>query len=465
MRLPRHRRGAVPRFVGTVLLAAGTTGALAFVATPAQAAPVQAATVQAALAQTAAVPATPVLAAPARVAASAPSQLRRDTVREDQWQLTELRATHAWRHATGSGVTVAVIDSGVDGNHPDLAGQVLPGIDLVASGGDGRTDPVGHGTTVAGLIAGRDDDADGVLGLAPHAKILPVRVLDADNRYDDALIVAKGVRWAVDNGAQVINLSLGGSGTSPALAAALDYAFARDVVVVACTGNIAPDAPTEVWYPAREPGVLAVTGLEQETESLWSGSITGAGTVLSAPANGLVGARPGGTWKVQGTSFAAPLVTATAALVRSRWPAMPAGAVVNRLIKTADDLGAVGRDDKFGYGLVDPVAALTAGVPTASRNPLDDAESPGVAGFGAAPGSAPATSVTSQQPVGGRAPGSNAGWSAEPAGTVEESRRGLLGAGVIGLVVIAAGAITVRRHSPHHTPPPPHIITASFTSL
>jgi type VII secretion-associated serine protease mycosin len=412
MRLWSLRWGAVPRFVGAALVAVGATGAPAIAATPAQAA----STVQ-----------------------------RRDTVREDQWQLTELRATHAWRYSTGSNVTVAVIDSGVDGSHPDLAGQVLPGIDLVTGSGDGRTDPVGHGTTVAGLIAGRNDDRDGVMGLAPQAKILPVRVLDADNRYDDALIVAKGVRWAVDNGAEVINLSLGGSGNSPALAAAIDYAFARDVVVIACTGNVAPDAPAEVWYPAREPGVIAVTGLERETEGLWSGSITGPATVLAAPANGLVGARPGGTWKVQGTSFAAPLVSATAALVRAKWPEMTAGTVVNRLIKTADDLGAVGRDDRFGYGLVDPVAALTVGMSTVERNPLDNNAPPGVAGFGAAPGIEAAGGTSGNHQTGGQAPGSNAGWSAEPVGEVEESRRGLLAGGLIALGVIVAGAFTVRR--------------------
>ncbi|ASW58056.1 type VII secretion-associated serine protease mycosin [Plantactinospora sp. KBS50] len=316
-----------------------------------------------------------------------------DPVREDQWQLKELDARHAWQFSTGKGVTVAVIDSGVDGRHPDLSGQVLPGIDLVSGSGDGQLDPVGHGTTVAGLIAGRRDDDRGVLGLAPDAHILPVRVLDDENRYDDALIVARGVRWAVDNGAKVINLSLGGNGDSPALAAAIDYAFARDVVVVACTGNLTPSSPVNrVWYPAREPGVLAVSGLDRDTDGLWSGSIDGAETVLSAPASGLVGARPNGYWSVQGTSFAAPLVSATAALLRSRWPTMSAGDVVNRLIATARDLGTPGRDDQFGFGRVDPVAALTATVPRVSWNPLDDHRSPGTAGFGHAPGSMPPAS-------------------------------------------------------------------------
>jgi type VII secretion-associated serine protease mycosin len=345
-----------------------------------------------------------------------------DQIRDDQWQLRELNAEAAWRTSTGRGVTVAVIDSGVDGTHPDLVGQVLPGTDLVRSGGDGQYDPVGHGTTVAGLIAGRRDDADGVEGLAPDARILPVRVLDEENRYDDALIVAQGVRWAVDHGATVINMSLGGTGDSPALAAALDYAFARDVVVVACTGNLSGSSPYDrVWYPAREPGIVSVAGLDRDTQTLWSGSITGRETVLTAPATGLIGARPGGFWQVQGTSFAAPLVAATAALLRSHWPSMSAADVVNRLIRTARDLGPKGRDAQFGFGLVDPVAALGAQVPAVAGNPLDDESFPGTAGFGPAPGD-PGPGLDQPQPrrAGQAAPAAGSSgedrWAAQPAG-------------------------------------------------
>jgi type VII secretion-associated serine protease mycosin len=309
-----------------------------------------------------------------------------DAVRRDQWQLEELDARTAWRYATGRGVTVAVLDSGVDAGHPDLVGQVLSGIDLVTAPRDGRDDPVGHGTAVAGLIAGSGTDERGVLGLAPDAKVLPVRVLNEENRYTDPAVVAKGVRWAVDHGARVLNLSLGGISASPALTNALEYAFANDVVVIACTGNLTA-LDTDVWFPARAPGVVAVTGLDPGHEgALWPGALTGPATVLSAPATSLVGARPGGYWRVEGTSFAAPLVTATAALIRSRWPDMSAANVVNRLIRTARDVGPSGRDNVFGFGAVDPVAALTDTVATVDRNPLDDAEPAGSAGFGPAPG-------------------------------------------------------------------------------
>jgi subtilisin family serine protease len=186
------------------------------------------------------VSAAPAVAAPPPPTAlllAEPIPLTSDPVRDDQWQLQELDMANAWTYADGTGITVAVIDSGVDATHSDLQGQVLTGLDLVDDKGTGDTDAVGHGTTVSAIIAGRNDDTLGVVGIAPKAKILPIRVLDAENRYNDAIVVARGVRWAVDNGARVINLSLGGSGSSPALAAALDYAFAKDVVVVACTGN------------------------------------------------------------------------------------------------------------------------------------------------------------------------------------------------------------------------------------
>jgi len=377
-----------------------------------------------------------------------PSPLLDDSVRADQYQLKTLSVAGAWAYSSGAGVIVAVIDSGVDAHHVDLDGQVLPGVDLVDPKGDGDTDLVGHGTTVSAIIAGKDD-SDGVIGIAPKAKILPVRVLDQQNRYDDAMIVAKGVRWAVDHGARVINLSLGGSGSSAALAAALDYAFAKDVVVVACTGNAGAGPSTGVWYPAREPGVIAVAGMERAGDVLWSGSITGKETVVTAPATQLVGARPSGYWKVQGTSFAAPMVSGTAALIRSRWPTMPAGEVINRIIKTAKDRGPAGRDDTYGYGMVDPTGALTAEVPPVVDNPLDTTPPPGIVGFGPAPASGQAQSAPdspSGGTVGARVSGANAG-AAVPDAAAEPSAngRGWWLAGALLLASLLVGFVTVRR--------------------
>jgi serine protease len=365
---------------------------------------------------------------PTTAAEAAPRPVTQDTIRSEQWHLRTLNVAGAWNWSQGAGVTVAVIDSGVDARHVDLQGQVLPGLDLVDPKGDGDTDLVGHGTTVSALIAGKDDDA-GVVGIAPKAKILPVRVLDQENRYDDALIVAKGVRWAVDHGARVINMSLGGSGSSAALAAAIDYAFAKDVVVVACTGNASASSSTGVWYPAREPGVIAVAGMERSGDVLWSGSITGSETVVTAPATKLVGARPSGYWNVQGTSFAAPMVSGTAALIRSRWPTMPAGEVVNRIIKTARDRGPEGRDDKYGFGLVDPTGALTAEIPAVAGNPLDTSPAPGVARLGSA-----------------RVPGKNAGVQvAAPPADDEQHNQGWWAAAAFFLLSAVVGFLIIRR--------------------
>src|SRR6266511_3010780 len=213
-----------------------------------------------------------------------PRPAHADWVRSDQWQLSALNVRTAWRYSTGAGVTVAVLDSGVDATHPDLVGQVLPGADFINHTTDGRRDYVGHGTTVAGLIAGRLDDPAGVVGVAPHAKILPVRVLDSQNKYDDASVVADGLRWAVDHGARVVNMSLGGAGRSEELAEAIAYAEAHDVVVIACTGNLTAGAPKQVWYPAREHGVVAVAGLS-------AGTVTPDGAL---PARAGVGTGGGG---------------------------------------------------------------------------------------------------------------------------------------------------------------------------
>lgn len=336
-------------------------------------------------------------------------------------QLVPLGAEEAWRYSTGAGVTVAVLDSGVDADHPDLAGRVLPGKDYVDGSTDGRVDVVGHGTTVASLIAGRGEET--AVGLAPDATILPIRVLDDRNRYQSATTVAEGVVWAVRQGAQVINLSLGGEHHSAALREAVEIAMANDVVVVACTGNINDENDTQVWYPAREPGVVAVAGVVwSERDPIgWPASLTGPETVLAAPSV-VTGAQAGGGHRaVQGTSFSSALVAATAALIRARWPEMSAANVVNRLVVTAEDYGPAGRDPVFGFGVVDPVAALTESVPPVPINPLDTRPWGGTAGLGPAPDSpAPAAlatpTPTASGPPGGQPAGGAADGTADPPG-------------------------------------------------
>lgn len=376
-------------------------------------------------------------------------------------QLTELGAAQAWQLTTGAGVVVAVLDSGVDAEHPDLAGRVLPGIDYVDGSTDGREDPVGHGTTVASMVAGAGEPA---VGMAPDARILPVRVLDEDNRYQRASTIAEGVIWAVDQGADVINLSLGGPRDSAALADALAYAMARDVVVVACTGNLSGDDYQEIWYPAREPGVIAVAGLtiEQGRAEAWPTSLTGPETVLAAPAV-VTGAEAGGGHRqVQGTSFAAGLVAGVAALLRAHQPELTAAEVVHRLVTTAEDLGHPGRNYEYGYGAVNPVAALTAPVLPVTVNPLDTKARHATAGLGPAPTRPEHLAAAGGSAMPGTAPATPADAGSDSA--AEDRAAGAIGprpasptrlswavlavvAASAALLGIAAGLATRHRHS------------------
>ncbi|WP_228122455.1 S8 family serine peptidase [Saccharothrix syringae] len=296
---------------------------------------------------------------------------RAQTIREQQWHLDALGVPAAHAITRGEGVVVAVVDSGVDATRPDLAGALLPGAGFgSASGGDGTRDNDGHGTAMAALIGGRGVGG-GALGVAPAARVLPVSV-GADGERFTTTSVADGVTWAVDQGADVVNLSLTSVATlTPDLLRAVNHALDHDVVVVAGTGN---DGVEHVGAPANIKGVIAVSGTVRGNAP-WPHSNTGPETVLAAPAEDIVTAIPlsasaSGYAEVDGTSAATALVSGAAALVRARYPDLDAGNVVNRLIATATDLEAPGRDGATGYGLVDPVAALTADVPRVDRNPL-----------------------------------------------------------------------------------------------
>lgn len=305
------------------------------------------------------------------IAMVVPGVARAQTIEEQQWHLAALDVRTAHATTRGDGVVVAVVDSGVDDTRPDLGGALLPGAGFgSAAGTDGTEDNDGHGTAMATLIAGRAADG-GALGVAPGAMILPVSV-GADGDKFTTASVAEGVTWAVDHGADVINLSLTSLATlTPDLLRAVNYAFDHDAVVVAGTGN---DGEEHVGAPANIKGVIAVSGTV-EGNGPWPESNTGPETVLAAPAKRIVTAVPPkvvdtGYAEVDGTSAATALVSGAAALVRARYPDLDAGNVVNRLVTTATDLLAPGRDNATGFGLVNPVAALTAEVPPVQRNPL-----------------------------------------------------------------------------------------------
>jgi serine protease len=283
-----------------------------------------------------------------------------DTYRSLQWALDRLAADAAWALQTGTGQTVAVVDTGVDGTHPDLAPRLLPGADFIDVGGDGRIDPNGHGTHVAGIIGAVANNAQGIAGLAPTASILPVRVLGADGSGWTSG-VADGLIWAADHGAAVANLSLSGSTPDSVLATAVQYAQSKDVVVVAAAGNERQNG-NPVRYPAAFPGVLAVAATDSADGSA-SFSSTGSYVGIAAPGYDIVATYPvarGGYVSLSGTSMASPYAAAAAALIRAHGPGLTATQVVDTMVATASDLGPVGRDDEFGAGLIDVIAALEA---------------------------------------------------------------------------------------------------------
>lgn len=309
------------------------------------------------------------------LAVALPLLLAAQTIEEQEWHLDALDIYSAQEQTRGDGVVVAVIDSGVDAKHPDLAGRVLPGTGFGSSKGtDGTTDPDGHGTGMAAIIAATGKNG-GALGIAPGAKILPVASAEKEQFTLD--VVAESIRWAADHGAKVVNLSLGfSSSMTPSLVKAVNYAIEKDVVLVAATGNEAK----EVSAPANIGGVIAVAGTNREGKP-WKSSNFGADTVLAAPAEGIVTAAPesvyaSGYAEMDGTSAASAIVAGVAALVRAKHPQMPAKDVVNALIKTAKDMAEPGRDATTGFGMVDPVGALTAQLPPVARNPLQPPPKP-----------------------------------------------------------------------------------------
>jgi type VII secretion-associated serine protease mycosin len=277
-----------------------------------------------------------------------------------------------WSESQGQGVTVAVVDTGVDGSHPDLTGQVLKGKDVTGTGADAQNDTDGHGTGMASIIAGHGhgtNNASGVIGLAPKARILPIKATVADDYNDDQW--AKGVRYAVDQGAEVINLSFADSLATPGSegAKAIEYAQQHDVVVVSGTGN---DGSASLEYPAALPGVVAVGAID-ESLKIWVNSNHGPGVTLAAPGVNIARAdtsHSNGYAEGSGVSDATAYVSATAALVRAKYPNLTAGQVINRLIKSATFLNRDVKkapDEEYGYGIIRPYKALTMDIPKGSK--------------------------------------------------------------------------------------------------
>ena len=314
-------------------------------------------------------------AAGARPVSSGPAIAVRSIRSAEQPQLGAINVAKAWAVTRGKGVTVAVLDTGVDGAVPDLSGSVTQGPDETTG-----VDPAGyhpprlHGTYIASLIAGHGSGAgrrSGVIGVAPAAAILSVRVIlddrepgfsefAAESANDDA--IGQGIRYAVGHGARVINMSLGSTSPTKGLRTALAYAAARGVVVVAAAGNngAAENGYTPLSYPAAFPGVIAVAAVSLDGKRA-AFSDHNSSVVLSAPGVNVIGAGPGGSYlEADGTSPASAIVAGVAALIRARYPQLTPVQVEQAMLSSARHRPSGGYSPATGFGEVDAPAALAA---------------------------------------------------------------------------------------------------------
>ncbi|MFP5312513.1 MAG: S8 family serine peptidase [Actinomycetes bacterium] len=404
-----------------------------------------------------------------------------DEWRDKEYWLADSGITKAWAVSKGAGVKVAVIDSGIDARHPDLKDAVAGGYDASGSGQPDGRKSVGskpeHGTLVATMLAGRGHQSasaspspspapgaappEGIVGVAPEAQLLSVSTwLGSPNPSgkSDQDQIPEAVRWAVDNGAKVINISLGS--TTPqwpqSWDAAFLYAEQKDVVIVAAAGNRV-GGNAQVGAPATIPGVLTVAGLDRRNVASVDASSQGISIGVAAPAENLVGGLPGGGYaEWAGTSGSTPIVSGVAALIRSKWPDMTAEQVVNRIVSTAKDAGAPGKDPLYGFGILDAEAALKADVPVVSVNPLGTiAEWIRVHRRGNA---APATPLPTAAPVPSAEP--TLPEATVPAARAPSGRDSAVGAAVVigfaalFVAIIGAAVIQLRRAARNPSVPP-----------
>ncbi|MBI3977022.1 MAG: peptidase S8 [Chloroflexi bacterium] len=269
-----------------------------------------------------------------------------DPIYKDEWAMPKIGAPQAWDVTTGSAaVVIAVVDTGVDPGHPDLVDNLLPGWNVIA-GNDRPFDDNGHGTHVASTAAARGDNGIGVVGVTWQSKILPVKVLDAQGSGNTAN-AAVGVRWAVDHGARVINMSWGTLANTAVISDAVAYARSHGVVLVAAAGNFGVSLP---FYPAAMDGVIGVSAIgEDDNTPSWSNY--GTYVDIAAPGVNIWGALPNSRYEpLSGTSMASPHVAGAAALVLSVRPDLTPDQVEQMLLNNAIDLGLVCRDDRYGAG-------------------------------------------------------------------------------------------------------------------
>lgn len=304
-----------------------------------------------------------------------------DAELDNSWGAQRIGAGVVHAYNKGTGIKVAIIDTGIDWNHPDLDANYKGGYDFVSNDNDPMDDN-GHGTHVAGIVAA-EDDTSGVVGVAPEVALYALKVLGADGSGSYSDVIA-ALQWAVDKGIQVTNNSYGSSGDpGVTVKAAFDNAYAAGVLHVAAAGNAGnpPGKGDNVIYPARWESVIAVAATNQsDTRASWSS--TGPAVELAAPAVNVYSTYWDDIYKtLSGTSMASPHVAGTAALVMVAYPGWTNVQLRSQLQNTADDLGAVGKDNLYGYGIVDAdEAAPSTNTPpnVAITDPVDGATISGI---------------------------------------------------------------------------------------
>jgi len=278
-----------------------------------------------------------------------------------EWGLHMIEAPMVWSMGImGKGITVAVIDTGIDGELEDLSENLLPGYNAITNGTSitDTADSLGHGTRVASLIAGNGQGL-GFMGVAPEVKILPIKVLDGV-RQSEVDPISKGIKWAADHGANIINMSLGSPTLDAPLQEAIKYAQEKGCLIVAAAGNHAPNRDSDILYPGSLPGVVTVGALSKD-KKIAAFSNIGSSLDLIAPGTDILAYELNGEEKLvlhEGTSIATPFVSGVAALVWSAHPNWSAQEVASTLEKSALPIDDKGRSSESGFGLVNAYRAI-----------------------------------------------------------------------------------------------------------
>ena len=405
-----------------------------------------------------------------------------DSIRDQQWHLDAMKAPEMWQSTKGEGVTVAVIDSGFKLDHPDLVGQMLPGKDFSGVPGGLGDDKTGHGTGIAGLIAGSGKGlgGKGAYGLAPGSKILPLKIENTSNavagqQYNSFTQIDQAIVYAADQGAKVINISQAANASDLSasdiadLKAAVAHASSKGALVVAGAGNSAQKG-NPVQYPAALPTIVAVAAVDRNG-TVTDESERGKQVDLAAPGIDMYDPciQASGYCKTRGTSDATAIVSASAALLFAAHPAWTPNQVLRVLINTAGKPSSgAARTDELGFGVVRPRIALTTpGDPgPADVSPLDGqlgsdpVASPAASTPAADPTKAattPAGSPAAGAPATSAAPGEGSDpvpvpgtESAEPSSSGSTNVVWIIGGSAIGVAVllgVVVAIVAVRRRS------------------